>query len=347
VQFSVFIWPHSEQGIEPVIRLGEAAEAEGYESVYVGDSQLLWNDAWICLAGIAMRTEKVRLSTGVTNLISRHPSVTANAAVSLNMLSNGRAVLGLAAGDSALRTAGLSPAPLKLLRERVPQVRRLMAGEEVPAFEWYDPRPEKAWGVEGSMRLQGVERWGNVPIEWAILRPQACEAAAELADGVILTGNLGANVEGVRTARAALERGAERAGKDPSTVRLISSTEIAIDDDRDKALNQVKPTAARLVANVGYLPDTIKLEHAEEVQNVKDSYKFYEHLDLTARHQELVSNELAKKTCIAGTVQDCIEQCRELGAAGITDIGIFITSQDEDASRTTLERFAREVVPHI
>src|SRR5207248_6729970 len=141
-------------------RLARVAEESGFETVYVGDSQMIWNDVWIALAACALATERVGLGPGVTNLVTRHPAVTANAATSLNMVSGGRAVLGLGAGDSAVRTAGLSPTPLAVLRERLPVVRALLEGEEVDAIEWYDPRGKKAWGAEQRIRVVGTETWG-------------------------------------------------------------------------------------------------------------------------------------------------------------------------------------------
>jgi 5,10-methylenetetrahydromethanopterin reductase len=342
------IWPHSDVTIDPVVRLAQVAEDTGFDTVYVGDSQMLWNDVWITLAACALGTKRVRLGPGVTPILSRHPAVTANAAVSLNMLSNGRAVLGLAAGDSALRTIGVSPTPLALLKEVVPKIKALMTGEEVDVIEWYDPRPEKAWGVESRMQMAAPAGWQKpVPIEWAVLRPQAAEAAGEIADGVIVTGGLGNNPEGAKVAVESIATGARRAGRDPAELRVICATEAAIDDDREKAIDQVRPTAARLVANVGWLPDSIKVEHADSIAKIKEGYSFYEHLDLTARHRELIPDELAQKVCITGNAEDCITKCRQLEEAGVTDIAIFATSQDEEGGRRTLEKFAREVIPHV
>ena len=95
------------------------------------------------------------------------------------------------------------------------------------------------------------------------------------------------------------------------------------------------------------LPDCIGVEHADVVKNVTEGYRFYSHLDLTAQHRKLIPDEVAMKCCIAGTPDDCIAKARELGTAGITDIAVFITSQDFAASRRKLERFAREVMPHV
>jgi len=128
---STMIWPFSGTTLAPVVELAKFADAHDFDSVYVGDSQMLWNDVWVALGMCAMATSRVRLGPGVTNTVTRHPAVTANAIMSVNMASNGRAVLGVGAGDSAVRTAGLSPARLGGIRNALVYMRALLTGKEV------------------------------------------------------------------------------------------------------------------------------------------------------------------------------------------------------------------------
>ena len=134
MRFSCMRWPVSGNDIGAVGRLAQDAERGGFESVYVGDSQMIWNDVWVVLTACALNTKRVRLGPGVTNTVTRHPAVTANAISSLNMISHGRAVLGVGAGDSAVRTAGLSPHKLGEIRERIEFMRALLDGEEREAL---------------------------------------------------------------------------------------------------------------------------------------------------------------------------------------------------------------------
>lgn len=347
MKFSCMIWPHSGNDIDPVVRLAQTAEACGFETVYVGDSQMIWNDVWVALAACAVGTRKVRLGTGVTNMVTRHPAVTANAAMSLNMLSKGRAVLGVGAGDSAVRTAGLSPTRLPQIRERIMFMRKLLQGREAPALAWGVDQEENTWGSESSLRLVGADEWGDLPIQLACMGPKSVRAAGEICDGVIVDGHMGGNAEGVRKTVETATEGARSAGKDPGSLRFIAAIDAAIDDDRTRALDKVRPTAARNIANKPWLPDTLGVEHAEVVKAVTESYRFYQHLDLTAEHKKLVTDDVAMKCCIAGTPDDCVAKGKELKEAGINEISIFITSQDEAGSHRVLERFAGEVFPNI
>ena len=82
MRFSVMIWPFSGVTIEPVVQLTRVAEECGFETVYIGDSQMIRNDVYVCLTACAIATKRVRLGPGVTNPITRHPAVTVNAVMS-------------------------------------------------------------------------------------------------------------------------------------------------------------------------------------------------------------------------------------------------------------------------
>src|SRR5205823_11484419 len=90
----------------------DGLEAEGVGRLWVIDSQLAMKDVYAGLVVAALNTTKMGLGTGVTNAVTRHPTVTANAISAIDELSHGRAILGLRAGDSALYGIGLKPPPV-------------------------------------------------------------------------------------------------------------------------------------------------------------------------------------------------------------------------------------------
>lgn len=347
VRFSTMIWPHSSTTLDSVVELAQVADRNGFDSVYIGDSQMIWNDCWVALGMCAVKTERVRLGTGVTNLITRHPAVTANAIMSVNMASHGRAILGVGAGDSAVRTAGMSPSKLAGMRPRLEYVRALLDGREVEPLANVGERREGTWGMEDRVHMEGAKEWGNLPIEFACMSPKSAEFTGELCDGVIADGHMGGNAEGARVLVASVLKGAAKAGRDPAKFRFVAAIDGAIEDDRVSALDQVRQTAARNIARKPYLPDCLGVEHADVVKNVTEGYRFYKHLDITAQHRKLVPDEVAMKCCIAGTPDDCIAKAKELQGAGITDIAVFVSSQDLATSRRKLERFAKEVMPFV
>ena len=80
-----------------ILDLAERAEALGFDSVWVGDSVLARPrlEALTTLAAVAARTKRVQLGTAVLLPVFRHPVVLANEVANLDLLSQGRRILGL------------------------------------------------------------------------------------------------------------------------------------------------------------------------------------------------------------------------------------------------------------
>src|SRR3954447_1188907 len=83
------------------------AEASGWDGlviedylVYQGRQELGTHDPWVCLAAMALRTERVLLGLSVVALTRRRPWQVARQAVTIDHLSNGRFVLGVGIGDT-------------------------------------------------------------------------------------------------------------------------------------------------------------------------------------------------------------------------------------------------------
>ena len=76
------------------------------------DSQNLAPDPYVFLALAAGGSQNLGLMTSVTNVVSRHAAVTASSAFTVQSVSDGRFVLGIGRGDSALAHIGHSPARL-------------------------------------------------------------------------------------------------------------------------------------------------------------------------------------------------------------------------------------------
>src|SRR5436189_3556462 len=120
-----FSFPHR------VAELAARVEAWGFAGLLVADSQNLNADVWVELALAGAATERIALGPGVTNPVTRHPAVTASAALTLQQETDGRAVLGLGRGDSALAQIGRAPVPARELEEALVALQGYLRGEEV------------------------------------------------------------------------------------------------------------------------------------------------------------------------------------------------------------------------
>jgi alkanesulfonate monooxygenase SsuD/methylene tetrahydromethanopterin reductase-like flavin-dependent oxidoreductase (luciferase family) len=87
--------------------LAELAEQSGWDGVFLEDYIVYQNrtgtptyDPWVCLAAMAMRTQRIRLGTTVTPLPRRRVAKLAAETIALDHLSGGRLTLGVGLGDA-------------------------------------------------------------------------------------------------------------------------------------------------------------------------------------------------------------------------------------------------------
>ena len=176
-------------------------ESEGVNRLWVIDSQLAMKDVYAGLTVAAMNTTSIGLGTGVTNAVTRHPSVTANAIAAVHEMSHGRAILGLGAGDSALYGIGLKPQKVAEVEEAIIYFRS---------------------------RLEGI------PIYLAVSQQRMCELAGRLADGAIVMGP--AQPDMVRRQVGWIR---SQSGRDIE-VAFIAPTSTALEDVRSWASTQAR-----------------------------------------------------------------------------------------------------------
>ncbi|HEY7632779.1 MAG TPA: LLM class flavin-dependent oxidoreductase [Thermoleophilaceae bacterium] len=303
-------------------------EQRGVDRLWLIDSQLAMKDVYAGLNAAAAATSRIELGPGVTNLLTRHPSVTAGAMAALAELSDGRALLGLGAGDSAVRGIGARPSRIAEVEQAVRFFRAVLAGE--PA-EW-DGR-----------ELKLPHRPLRVPIHLAVSRPRMCRLAGALADGAIVMG--AAEPELVAQQVGWIGEGAQEAGRDPGEVELAFVATTSPGDDR-AALDDVRSWAsaqARLLAEVEDLPPSLEA-HRDELVHAKESYDFGEHLSTRAGHQASVSDELVRLLAVAGDADTCAKRLRGLLEAGV---GEFIFPLMGGGRLERLKRLRDEVLPAL
>jgi alkanesulfonate monooxygenase SsuD/methylene tetrahydromethanopterin reductase-like flavin-dependent oxidoreductase (luciferase family) len=109
LQFGVFITPAADQAAK-VVELARLADPVGLDLVTFQDHpyQARFLDTWTLLSVVAAQTNNVRLAPNVANLPLRPPFMLARAVATLDILSGGRAELGLGAGTfwDAIAAAG-------------------------------------------------------------------------------------------------------------------------------------------------------------------------------------------------------------------------------------------------
>jgi probable F420-dependent oxidoreductase len=100
-----FVGPGETPDVDALIRYAVRAEELGFESLWAWDHVILGVqpafpilDAVGTLTALATRTRTIRLGTGILVLPLRNPTVAAKALGTLDVISKGRLILGVAAG---------------------------------------------------------------------------------------------------------------------------------------------------------------------------------------------------------------------------------------------------------
>jgi probable F420-dependent oxidoreductase len=124
-----------------VVDLACAAEESGWESLFVWDHlAFTWGvpsgDPWVTLAAVAQATSRLRIGTAVTALARRRPQVVAHTVACLDLLSEGRAVLGAGLGGVAVEFSAFGdPDDARVRAQRLDEaldvVAALWSGERV------------------------------------------------------------------------------------------------------------------------------------------------------------------------------------------------------------------------
>ncbi len=174
------------------LSLAKTADQSGFDSVWVGDSLTAKPrlDPITTLGAVAAATQRVRLGTATLLAALRHPVLLAQAAATLDVISQGRLVLGVAVGgafnDAQKReweAAGVDPKRrASRLEEMVAILKGLGAGDTLD----HDGRHFQLRSV--SMEPLPVQR-GGVPIliaaHYRAQREAQYKRVARLADGFI------------------------------------------------------------------------------------------------------------------------------------------------------------------
>ena len=308
-----------------IVELVRIAEDLGYSCVWIGDSQMIWREAYVVLGAAAMATSRVALATGVTNPVTRDPAVVAAALETLHELSGGRARLGIGLGDSSVETLGKRPASLAAMEAAISEIRALIAGETVP-------HPESGAPVHLTYAQAGT----RVPVYLAVSGPRIHRLAGRLGDGAIVL--VGVDSHFLEQSRQELERGAAEAGRDLAAegFKVVCWTPCAIAQDGAVARAAVKAHVARVLKRD--LPFALGPEDMAVVQKIREQYAYYEHMIAGTAHGEVVPDSLVEKFAVAGTPAEAREQLERLAATGLVDEIALIPHAHDPAEREHIVR---------
>jgi 5,10-methylenetetrahydromethanopterin reductase len=278
------------------------------------DSHLLFHEVYTLLGALSVSTRRIRLGTAVTNPLTRHPTVTASAFLTLAELSEGRATLGISVGDSALKSMDLGVAKMSTLAETVALCRKLLRGEAVSFGE----------GNRAQLHRAGPQ----VPIYVSATGPKMLELAGRIADGVILMN--GVAPELIREAVHIVTEGERAATGEQGSIKI--AVWAACHPSRDA----VKFNVARaILRNIPGPTDDLSRRIAAQV---RQAYDYRQHGDAQADFARLVPDEIVPRYAFCGEASTIARQVRALKPCGVDEVILAIPSAPGIAPRNAVMR---------
>lgn len=335
-----------------------AVEAEGWDGQMFMDSQSLSPDPYVLMGGWAMATERLKLSTGVTNPLTRHLAVTAASAAALQMMSGGRAVLGIGRGDSALAYLGHAPVRLAAFEQALRDLQTLLSGGKI-AFGARDQTADAPSLDTLSLGDRPTEfglKWlpqdlAKTPLDVAATGPKVIEMAAPIAERVTFSvGAIPARIHWALGLAAAARTRQGLAAEGPAYGAQII---VICHPDRDAALEMAAGAVAplaRFQVIQGEVAGPISAGDAENFAKLRQGYDMNRHSDKAAAGKIVgasLTRDFVDRFAIAGPPDHCAERLLELVRCGLERFVVVGPGFYPEAGGDSRSLFASEVMPAV
>jgi F420-dependent oxidoreductase-like protein len=299
---------------EDWLALAAACEEHGVGTMFRSDHYLSVDDrrergsldAWGTITGLGAVTERLRLGTMVSPATFRHPAVLAKAAVTADHVSGGRVEVGIGAGwwEREHELYGFELPPVGPRMDALEEQMRIVRGH-------WGPGPFDFNGEHYSAReLDALPKPVQQPLPLILGGrggPRSLRLAARYADEY---NTVMATPEEVADIRRRLDQACEAEGRDPATLPLSMMTGWLVGADREELVDR----ASRLSQWKG--------EGGDGEAFIADQ----------------------RESMILGTVEEAIEQLRELERAGLARImGQHLLHRDLDG----VALMGREIAPRM
>lgn len=319
-------------------RVGEMArrvEDEGWDGLALVDSQNLAPDPYVLLGLAAASTSRLRLATGVTNPLTRHPAAAATAATTVQAASRGRFILGIGRGDSSMAHLGLAPASPVAFEHYLVRLQGYLSAEEVP----FEAEADGAGAAPTSSRLglaggpaASQIRWiaaaarsglPKVPVDVAATGPRVIAIAARRAERVSFA--VGASPVRLAWAIDEYRRGPAAAGGGPAgdPAALGAYLPVLVHPDRAVARQQISggvASFARFSVMHGSVTGPAEEGSRVALEAVHEAYDMNQHFTHGSPQSRGLPPDVVDEFGIAGPPEYCVQRLQELAGLGLTKL---------------------------
>lgn len=331
-QIGLSINTRGETSDEELISIAQHADEQGYHSFWAAES---WGrDAFTVLTMIACHTQNLRLATGIVNVFSRTPALIAQTIASLDILSNGRAILGLGSSGKVVVEGwhGVPfDSPLARTREYIEIIRKALSGAPVN-------HQGKFYQMD-RFRMISPPAQERLPIYIASLGPKNLSLTGEVADGWLPTW---VNRERLPDLMEQISLGAAKSGRNISDVTIAPYLMCYTADGPEDLAHGEQLLRAHMAYYIGgmgayYFESFSRAGFTTEAQAIRDAWSSKNRDQAAAA----VTDQMLESVAVLGDVKQCQDQLAKFRRAGF-DIPIvtFPHGMGLDAIRRTISALA-------
>lgn len=291
--------PHEYTGLAKLV------EELGFDALSMY-ADLMYQPPIVPLTIAAQATERIRLGPAALNPLTLHPVEIAGQIATLDLVSTGRAYLGLARGAwlESLRLRQMDP--IGRLTEAMDVIEQLLSGKQAR----YSGRH---FELQATHHLRYEVERPKIPILIGSWGERLITEVASRVDEIKLGGS--SNPDIIPRVRGWLDEGTRWSEKPDHKVGIVIGAVTVVDEDRARANQLIRREMALYLPVVAQLDPTVRVD-ADLLRRMAALVDAGDQDGAGA----LIPDDLVDRFSFAGTPSDIIEQCEALFQAGANRI---------------------------
>jgi 5,10-methylenetetrahydromethanopterin reductase len=295
VKFGIGFMPDGR--IDKIVECVKLAEKRQFDFLWILNSIPLndFRDAYPLISILSMETKRIMIGAWASNLFAYHPALMLISVLTVNELSNGRAMISLSLDNPSILKALGKEANVdkaRFLKDLILIMKDLLNGKTIS----YDGEIFKFENIALFHKPKN-----KIPIYVLASTDEELRIAGQLADGVLLN----APLEYFKFAWKIVKDGAKEVNRDLNEFELVNWLPWSVSKDVKLAKDLVKPYIAKLIMNMpkGFLEKLGMDEGLKE--RIKNSIESRSSLN------EYISDEVVEKLSFTGTIWDCNKKVKD------------------------------------
>ena len=326
------------------------ADKTGYDSIFYMDHTNVpqWKNAtvldpWVMLSAIAAVTNNVELGTCVTDAIRRHPSNIALAAITLDRISKGRAILGIGAGEAQNLKEFCIPfeKPVSKWAEQIEVIKTLYHSTPDNTVDYTG----KYYQLEGACLQAPPIRKPHPPTYMASGGKRTLALTGKLGDGWLPIGYTPELFEDHRKQIEVSMDANNRTQEDKDNFQMALDIDVYFSDDAEASWAKMKEAVKVSL----FKPEILRVHGLKEIEGF-DFVKYFTEYSMSDQSWIVKMREaatkipdpIARSSTAVGTPEDMVPVFERFMDAGVNHFVIRFWGKNYFGS---IDKFASHVMP--